>query len=118
MLRGTLAVNAPGALVHVVVEGLVLVSPRIFREFSKQQVAGSEPTVDAAKRVQREVLREGWHLRAEGGVNILCYERKRSDLAISRINGIVIREPFRFLQPLPGIDSSLVCVADGANAPA
>ena len=117
MLRGTLAVNAPGALVHVVVEGLVLVSPRIFREFSKQQVAGSEPTVDAAKRVQREVLREGWHLRAEGGVNILCYERKRSDHGITRINGVVIGEPQRFIQSLPGIDSSLVRVADGAGVP-
>jgi len=115
---GNLAVNTPEALVHVVAEGLLLASPRIFREFSKQQVAGSEPTVDAAKRVQREVLREGWHLRTEGGVNILCYECKRSDHDITRINGIVIRDPQRFIQPLPAIDSTLRRVADGVSAPA
>lgn len=120
VLRGTLAVNTPDALVHVVAEGLLLTSPRIFREFTKQQVAGSEPAVDAAKRVQREVLREGWHLRAGSGVNIVCYERKRSDHGITRINGIVIREPLRFIRALPAIDSALVRVADGAgaNAPA
>jgi hypothetical protein len=111
----TLAVNTPLALVHVVAEGLLLASPHIFREFAKHQGAGSEPTVDAAKRVQREVLREGWHLRAEGGVNILCYECKRSDQGITRINGIVIREPQRFIQSLPAIDSKLVRVADGAG---
>ena len=70
---------------------------------------------DAAKRVQREVLREGWHLRADRGVNILCYERKRSDRGSTRINGIVIREPQRFVQTLPAFDSMLVRVVEGAR---
>jgi len=118
VLRGTFAVNTPDALVHVVVEGLLLVSPRIFREFTKQQGAGSAPAVDAAKREQREVLREGWHLRAGSSVNILGYERRRSDHGITRINRIVIREPHRFIRALPPINSALVRVADGANAPA
>jgi hypothetical protein len=118
VLGGTLAVNTPDALVHVVAEGLLIVSPRIFREFARQQVAGSAPVVDAAKRVQRDVLRAGWHLRAEGGVNILSYERKRSDHGITQINGIVIQEPQRFIRPLPGIESTLVRVADGAGVPA
>jgi hypothetical protein len=117
LIGGTMAVNTPDALVHVVAEGLLLASTSIFREFAKQQGGASEPTVDTAKRVQREVLREGWHLRAERGVNILCYERKRSDYGITRINGIVIREPQRFIQSLPAIDSSLVRVADGAGVP-
>ena len=118
LLGGYLAVNAPDALVHMVVDGLLLASPRIFQEFAKQQVASSEPAVDAAKRAQREVLRKGWHLRAERGVNILCYERKRSDHRITRINGIVILEPQRFIQLLPAIDSTLLRVADGAGATA
>ena len=58
------------------------------------------------------------HLRAERGVNILCYERKRSDHRITRINGIVILEPQRFIQLLPAIDSTLLRVADGAGATA
>ena len=117
LLDGTLSVNKPDALVHRVAEGLLLTSPRIFREFAKQQVGGAEAAADAAKRVQREVLREGWHLRADRGVNILCYERKWSDRGSTRINGIVIREPQRFIQPLPAIDSTLVRVVDGASMP-
>lgn len=109
---GTLPVNTPDALVYVVADGLLLASPRIFREFAKQ-IGGSEPVVDAARRVQREVLREGWHLRADRGLNILCYERGRSDHGATRINGIVIREPQRFIRPLPAIDPALVRVADG-----
>jgi hypothetical protein len=117
LLDGSLSVNKPDALVHGVAEGLLLASPRIFREFAKQQVAGPESTADAAKRVQREVLREGWHLRGDRGVNILCYERKRSDRGSTRINGIVILEPRRFIQRLPAIDSTLVRVVDGASGP-
>ena len=92
VISGTLSVNTPDAFVHVVAEGLLLTSPRIFREFAKQQIVGSEPVVDVAKRVQRDVLRGDWHLR-ERGVNILCYERKRAHHGITRINGFVIREP-------------------------
>jgi len=117
LLGGTLSVNTPDALVHVVAEGLLLASPRIFREFAKQRVAGLGADADAAKRVQREVLREGWHLRADRGVNILCYEHRRSDRGTTRINGIVIREPKRFIQPLPAIDSTLVRVMDNEGVP-
>ena len=115
VLGGTLPVNTPDALVYVVAEGLLLTSPRIFREFAKQQVVGLDGAADAAKHVQREVLREGWHLRADRGVNILCYEHRRSDRGITRINGIVIREPQRFIQSLPAIDLMLVRVVDGAG---
>ena len=115
VLGGRLPVNTPDALVYVVPEGLLLTSPRIFREFAKQQVVGLDGAADAAKHVQREVLREGWHLRADRGVNILCYVHQHSDRGITRINGIVIREPQRFIQSLPAIDLMLVRVVDGAG---
>jgi hypothetical protein len=117
VLGGTLAVNTADASVFVVAEGLLLCSPRIFREFAKQEMTGSEAVADAAKRVQREVLRQGWHQRADGGVNMLSYEQSQSGRATIRINGIVICEPPRFIQPLPGIDSTLVRVVDGAGPP-
>jgi hypothetical protein len=115
VLGGTLPVNTADASVFVVAEGLLLCSPRIFREFANQQMAGLEVVADAVKRVQREVLREDWHLRADRGVNILSYEQSQSGRATNRINGIVIREPQRFIQPLPAIDSTLVRVMDGAG---
>jgi hypothetical protein len=116
LLGGTLPVNTADASVYLVAEGLLLCSPRIFREFAKQQITGSEAVADAAKRVQREVLREGWHQRADGGVNILTYEQNQSGRSNARINGIVIREPQRFIQPLPAIDSTLVRVVDSAGS--
>lgn len=116
VLDCTLPVNTAEASVFVVAEGLLLCSPRVFREFAKQHMAGSEVVADAAKRVQRELLRQGWHQRAGGGVNILSYEQRRSDRSTTRINGIVIREPQRFIQPLPAIDSTLDRVMDGAGA--
>ncbi len=124
VLGGALPVNTPEAPVYVVAEGLLLASPRIFSEFAKQ-IGGSEPLFDAARRVQREVLRVGWHLRADRGLSIFCYEtgryetgryaRGRSDPETTRINGIVIREPQRFIQPLPAIDPALVRVVDGVG---
>lgn len=116
VLDGTLAVNGSGAPVHVVDDGLLLVSPRIFREFARQPGRSAEPAVDGARQVQREVLREGWHLRVDGGVNILCYELKGGGRGSTRINGIVIREPQRFVDPLPPINPSLVRVLDAAGA--
>jgi hypothetical protein len=117
LLDGSLSVNKPDALVHGVAEGLLLASPRIFREFAKQQVAGPESGADATRRAQRQVLREGWHLRGDHGVNILCYGYRRSDRGATRINGIVMLEPQRFIQRLPAIDSTLVRVVDGASGP-
>ena len=118
LLDGTLSVNQPDALVHRVAEGLLLASPRLFRQFARQQVVGPEAADYAARRVQREVLREGWHLRGDHGVNILCYEHRRSDRGAIRINGIVILEPQRFIQPLPAIDPTLVRAVDGASVSA
>jgi hypothetical protein len=121
LLDGSLSVNKPDALVYGVAEGLLLASPRIFREFAKQQVAGPESGADATRRAQRqvlrEVLREGWHLRGDHGVNIRCYGYRRSDRGATRINGIVMLEPQRFIQRLPAIDSTLVRMVDGASGP-
>ncbi len=118
LLDGALSVNQPDALVHRVAEGLLLASPRLFRQFARQQVVGPEAAEYAARRVQREVLREGWHLRGDHGVNILCYGYGRSERGATRINGIVILEPQRFIQPLPTIDPTLVRAVDGASVPA
>lgn len=112
---GTLPINRPDALVHVVAEGLLLASPRIFREFARERAA-AEPASDAVKRVQRDVLRAGWHVRADGGVNMLCYERTRNGRGPTRVNGIVIRDPQRFIDPLPAIDTTLVRVVDSGAA--
>jgi len=117
IVDGTLTVNTSGALVHGVEEGLLLVSPGIFRAYVQHDGAGSSEKRDTAKRLQREVLRAGWHLRAEGGVNLLGYAWKQGGRADSRIHGIVIVDPRRFVNPVPPINSALTRVAQVEAAP-
>ena len=113
---GTLPVNVRGALVHGVEDGLLLASPGIFRVFIRRDGAGQAEPGDAAKRLQREVLRAGWHLRADGGVNLHGYAWKQDGRAAVRIHGVVILAPQRFVDPVPPINPALVRV--GGSAPA
>ena len=113
---GRIRVNEPSALVHGVPEGMLLVSPRIFREFAKQcreeiamlrqGVAASE--TDAGKWVLRQVLRAGWHLQADQGVNMLTYKVMRADRAASSLSGVVIKNPARFVDLAPSVNPALV----------
>jgi hypothetical protein len=114
--RGALPVNARGALVHGVEEGILLASPGIFRAFIRRDGASQGESRDAARRVQREVLRCGWHLRAEGGVNIHGYAWKQDGRAAAPIRGIVILSPERFVDPVPAINPVLVRVVDVVQA--
>lgn len=113
---GTLPVNVRGALVHRVEEGLLLASPGIFRAFVRQEGSGRDEPRDAAKRLQREVLRAGWHLRADGGVNLHGYAWRHDGGPDVRIHGVVILAPGRFVDPLPPVNPALVRVADSAAA--
>jgi hypothetical protein len=113
---GTLPVNVRGALVHRVEDGLLLASPGIFRAFVRQEGTGRDEPRDAAKRLQREILRAGWHLRADGGVNLHGYAWRQDGGPDVRIHGVVILAPARFVDPLPPVNPTLVRVADSAAA--
>jgi hypothetical protein len=118
---GTIRINEPRALVHGVDEGMLLVSPRVFREFAKYLVGSGEgeaeggpfpSDVDPTKWIQRQVLRAGWHLQAAGGLNILAYQVMRADRAVARLSGVVIRDPVRFIDPAPPVNPILVRVPE------
>jgi hypothetical protein len=113
---GSLVVNARGALVHGVEDGLLLVSPGIFRAFIQQDGAsGSEPRA-AAKRLQREVLRAKWHLRTDGGVNLHGYAWKQDGCVAARLHGIIVLSPGRFVAAVPAINPALARVVETAAA--
>ncbi|MCC6709924.1 MAG: DNA-binding domain-containing protein [Gammaproteobacteria bacterium] len=114
--NGSLPVNARGALVHGVEHGLLLVTPRIFREFIRHEGPGHDESNDAAKRLQRELLRAAWHLKAEGGVNFHVYAWKQHGRPTERIHGIVILAPERFFDQVPALNPALVRVNDLARA--
>ena len=111
---GTLSVNVAGAPVHFVPEGMLLVSPRIFREFATRfgddsngpALAAGDP--DIGKSIQRQFLRAGWHRRAGKGVNMLSYQVMRGERAVSQLSGVVIANPERFIHPVPAINPALV----------
>lgn len=113
---GTLRVNVASALVHFVDEGMLLVSPRIFREFAERYgedgsgsalaCAAGEP--DIGLYIQRQVLRAGWHLRTDQGVNFLTYKVMRGKRVVSRLSGVVIPNPARFVDPVPPVNPLLV----------
>jgi hypothetical protein len=116
LVDGTLPVNVAGALVHFVPEGMLLVSPRIFREFATRFGAdgssiGPTPAAgdpDIGKSIQRQFLRAGWHRRAGKGVNILSYQVVRGERTVSQLSGVVIPNPERFIHPVPAINPVLV----------
>jgi len=116
---GTLSVNSAGALVHFVNEGMLLVSPRIFREFADRYgavchggaLAGAVDDPDIGLFIQRQVLRAGWHLRTDQGVNFLTYQVMRGKRAVSRLSGVVIPDPVRFVDPVPPVNPLLVRLA-------
>jgi len=113
---GALSFNVAGALVHFVDEGMLLVSPRIFREFadrygddgSGSALAGAAEEPDIGLFIQRQVLRAGWHLRTDQGVNFLTYQVMHGKRAVSRLSGLVIPNPVRFVDPVPTVNPQLV----------
>ena len=123
MVDGSIPINESGALVHFVAEGMLLVSPRVFKEFAKRfgedgrgrspgaGPAGVGDDRDSGKSIQRQVLRAGWHVRSEKGVNILTYQVTRGGRAVSQLSGVLISNPERFVNPVRPANPVLVPLA-------
>lgn len=117
LASGRLRFNESGALVHFVPEGMLLVSPRVFREFAKAHgedgkgTASAEEAAQPGKGIQRQVLRAAWHVRADKGVNILTYHVVRGGRTSSQLSGVVIEQPERFVNPVPPANPVLVRAA-------
>jgi hypothetical protein len=114
---GSIEINTRTALVHHVPEGLLLVSPGIFRSFLAWQ-GDDANSQEALKRLQRSVLKAGWHLVGADGASVLGYAWTKNGKATARVHGIVIEHPRRLLDPLPPINPRLVRIAaPGSSVP-
>lgn len=117
LASGRMRFNESGALVHFVPEGMLLVSPRIFREFAKvhgedgRGTAAAGEAAQPGKGIQRQLLRAAWHVQADKGVNILTYQVVRGGRPISQLSGVVIEQPARFVNPVPPANPVLVRTA-------
>jgi len=127
LAEGSIRSNETGAWVHFVAEGMLLVSPRIFKEFARRfgedggggigdDGGAAVDEADRGKAIQRQVLRAGWHLAADKGVNILAYQVVRGGRAVSQLSGVVIVRPERFVQPLPPANPVLARLPQKAKA--
>ena len=116
LAEGSIEINTRTALVHHVPEGLLLVSPGIFRSFLAWQGADANSQADL-KRLQRSVLKARWHLVGADGANVLGYAWTMNGKATARVHGIVIERPQRLLDPLPPINPRLarIAVAGGSD---
>jgi hypothetical protein len=113
---GGLPFNEQGAFVHFVPEGMLLVSPLVFREYATRcgeaaprgAVAPSDAKADVAKAIQLEVLRAGLHVRGRKGTSVVSYQVMRGEACVSRVSGVVIRNPERFVIPVPAVNPLLI----------
>ena len=110
----SLVVNTPQALVHRVPEGLLLLSPAIFRVFllssredSDLSHEGLEKAGDPLRHLQREVNKLRWHLRGEDGHDLLAYTWKSGPKAGVKVHGLVITPAQRLVDSLPTLNEAL-----------
>lgn len=97
--NGSLPYNESGAMVHFVQDGMLLVSPKIFREY-----AGNEDWI----AVQRKFTKSGWSIKAKDGKFIWSYQVVSSKGATAIIlNGVVV-DPAPFISQPPSVNPYLV----------
>lgn len=66
---GTLKTNQAKARVHVVQEGVALMTPGIFQDYA----LANEPDSANWADIQKKVLKKNWHVKAANGLNVLTY---------------------------------------------
>lgn len=95
---------------------MLLVSPRIFRDFARRfgedgngaAQSGNADEPSLGKEIQRLVLRAGWHRKTDHGNNIQSYEVIQNGRPVSGLYGVLITKPQRFLSPVPAANPLLV----------
>ena len=79
---GMIKLNQPRARVHVVEEGVLLVTPGIFQDYAKAQDQEQWITV------QKAVLKRNWHVKESHGLNIMKYQVNGKEKKTT-VNGIL-----------------------------
>jgi hypothetical protein len=131
---GSLPVNGPKAAVICVREGLLLVSPVIFRAWLREAshreggppvspsavnpMGSNAKTVDPMVRLQRRLLRHAPHWRGDDGATLHTYicqadsdspnPGPRSGAPPSTVTGIVLLDAGRWLDAPPPVDPSWI----------
>jgi len=111
LVRREIKYNEAGATVHFVPEGMALVSPRIFRDYAAQ-VEGEDQAQELGARVQREVIKCGWHLPAPNRTNIIRYAiQGRGGTVVGYLSCVVLVQAGLWVQPVPPANPALTMVS-------
>lgn len=116
LANGDLPYNRSDAMIHFVEDGMMLVSPLIFRKFAEHfgEAGDGKPSEKAGGAIgtgiQRQVTNAGWHkVTGANKSNIQKFIVAGHDGSGKKIiSGVVILDPVRFVNPLPDINPSIV----------
>jgi integrating conjugative element relaxase (TIGR03760 family) len=115
LANGSIAHNETGAMVHFAAEGMLLISPRIFRHFAERFGEKGDGTPSnlvedkLGTGIQREVIKAGWHLLGPKKTNVHKYQVvRRNGRGGSQLSVMIIRDPQRFIEPVPPANPHLV----------
>ncbi|MCK4843002.1 MAG: helicase/relaxase domain-containing protein [Methylococcales bacterium] len=70
---GSLKANQAKARIHIVNEGVILITPGIFQDFAKSQC---NKDTSSWSSIQQKVLKKNWHVRDAKGLNVVKYTVK------------------------------------------
>ncbi len=87
--KGSLRINRPNERLHIVNEGLLLITPGIFQDYEKTSAI-------SWKKLQNAILKSRWHIQDSKKNNFLTYSFQ-GVTKISLLKGIVIKDPTRLL---------------------
>ena len=87
VLSGKIKTNAAKARVHVVNDGVIVITPGIFQDFSKYTNSQNN-----WKDVQRLILKKKMHCRDKKGLNVIKYEVKGQSRT-TKLNAILFSDP-------------------------
>lgn len=119
--NGVIKYNESNATVHFVKEGMLLVSPSIFKHYV--ETIGDDPDSLAIKLdpdkpdslwylVQRQVCAAGWHQKAPRNENIITYQViRQSGQGGNLLRGLLVPEPERFFTWVPQPNARLAKLA-------
>jgi len=85
---GSLTVNRAKARIHVVDDGVILITPGIFQDFEKST---SNYQGLNWKNIQQKILKKNWHVRDEKNLNVVKFDVKRKNRSVT-VNTILFHD--------------------------
>jgi integrating conjugative element relaxase (TIGR03760 family) len=85
--QGIIKINQPKARVHVVKEGVALMTPGIFQDYAMFQGGDISNWPD----IQKKVLKKNWHVRDGQGLNVVKYQVSGSSKSTT-VNAILFED--------------------------